>query len=86
MGTIKVLIADDHSVVRMGLVSLLGTAKDIEIVGEAIDGVDTVRKAMKLRPDVIVMDIVMPRKNGVVATEEIHAVAPEIKILILTTF
>ncbi len=86
MGTIKVLIADDHSVVRMGLVSLLGTAKDIEIVGEAIDGVDTVRKAMKLRPDVIVMDLVMPRKNGVVATEEIHAVAPEIKILILTTF
>ena len=47
MGTIKVLIADDHSVVRMGLASLLGTAKDIEIVGEAIDGVDAVRKAFE---------------------------------------
>ena len=86
MGTIKVLIADDHSVVRMGLASLLGTAKDIEIVGEAIDGVDAVRKALKLCPDVVVMDLVMPRKSGVAATEEIHAAAPEIKILILTTF
>ena len=86
MGTIKVLIADDHSVVRMGLASLLGTAKDIEIVGEAIDGADAVRKALKLCPDVVVMDLVMPRKSGVAATEEIHAAAPEIKILILTTF
>lgn len=86
MGTIKVLIADDHSVVRMGLASLLGSAKDIEIVGEAIDGVDAVRKALKFRPDVVVMDLVMPRKNGVLATEEIHAAVPEIKILILTTF
>ncbi len=83
---ICVLIADDHSVVRMGLASLLGTAKNIEIVGEAVDGVDAVRKAKKLRPDVVVMDLVMPRKDGVAATEEIHVAMPEIKILILTTF
>ena len=83
---IKVLIADDHSVVRMGLTSLLGTAKNIEVVGEAVDGIDAVRKAQKLRPDVVVMDLVMPRKDGVAAMEEIHVAAPEIKILILTTF
>ena len=83
---IKVLIADDHSVVRMGLASLLGTAKNIEVVGEAVDGIDAVRKALRLRPDVVVMDLVMPHKDGIAATEEIRAAAPEVKILILTTF
>ena len=86
MAKTKVLIADDHSVVRMGLASLLGTAKNMEVVGEAVDGIDAVRKALKLRPDVVVMDLVMPRKDGVAATEEIRAAAPEVKILILTTF
>ena len=83
---IRVLIADDHSVVRMGLASLLGTAKNVEVVGEAINGDEAVRKALKLRPDVVVMDLVMPRKDGVAATEEILAAAPETKVLILTTF
>ena len=83
---VRVLIADDHSVVRMGLASLLGTAKNIEVVGEAINGDEAVRKALKLRPDVVVMDLVMPRKDGVAATEEILAAAPETKVLILTTF
>lgn len=83
---VRVLIADDHSVVRMGLASLLGTAKNVEVVGEAINGDEAVRKALKLRPDVVVMDLVMPRKDGVAATEEILTDAPETKILILTTF
>ena len=83
---IRVLIADDHSVVRMGLASLLGTAKNVEVVGEAINGDEAVRKALKLRPDVVVMDLVMPRKDGVAATEEILVAAPETKVLILTTF
>ena len=65
---------------------MLGTAKNMEVVGEAVDGIDAVRKALKLHPDVVVMDLVMPRKNGVAATEEIRAAAPEVKILILTTF
>ncbi len=82
----RVLIADDHSVVRMGLASLLGTAKNVEVVGEATDGADAVRKALRLRPDVVVMDLVMPRKDGVAATEELLASAPETKILVLTTF
>jgi len=83
---VRVLIADDHSVVRMGLASLLGTAKNVEIAGEAVNGEDAVRKALKLRPDIVVMDIVMPKKDGVAATEEILAAAPDTKVLILTTF
>ena len=83
---VRILIADDHSVVRMGLASLLGTAKNIEIVGEAINGEDAVRKALKLKPDVVVMDLVMPKKDGVSATEEILSAAPETKVMILTTF
>lgn len=83
---IKVLIADDHSVVRMGLASLLGTAGNIELVGEAADGADAVRKTKALHPDVVVMDLVMPIKNGIEATREIVATVPEARVLILTTF
>jgi len=83
---VRVLIADDHSVVRMGLASLLGTAKNVEIAGEAVNGEDAVRKAQKLRPDIVIMDLVMPKKDGVAATEEILSAAPETKVLILTTF
>ena len=86
MGKIRVLIADDHAVVRMGLASLLGTSKSIEVVGEAFDGEDTVRKALKIKPDVVVMDLVMPRKDGIAATTEIKEKLPEAKVLILTTF
>ena len=83
---IKVLIADDHAVVRMGLASLLGTSKSIEVVGEAFDGEDTIRKALKLKPDVVIMDLVMPRKDGIAATAELQKKVPSAKILILTTF
>ena len=83
---VRVLIADDHSVVRMGLASLLGTAKNVEVAGEAVNGEDAVRKALKLRPDIVIMDLVMPKKDGVAATEEILSAAPETKVMILTTF
>ena len=83
---IRVLIADDHAMVRMGLASLLGTEADIEVVGEAEDGEAAIRKAMELKPDVIVMDLVMPKKDGTAATVEILANMPEMKILLLTTF
>ncbi|MBQ3343540.1 MAG: response regulator transcription factor [Kiritimatiellae bacterium] len=83
---VRVLIADDHSVVRMGLASLLGTAKNVEVAGEAVNGEDAVRKALKLRPDIVIMDLVMPKRDGAAATEEILAAAPETKVLILTTF
>ncbi len=83
---IRVLVADDHAIVRTGLVTLLGRAADIEVVGEANDGNDAVAKAMKLNPDVVVLDLVMPRKDGVAATAELHAKRPDMKILILTSF
>ena len=86
MSKIRVLIADDHAIVRMGLASLLGTSKEIEVVGEAFDGADAVRKVAKLQPDVVVMDIMMPRKDGIAATAEIREKAPETKVLLLTTF
>jgi len=86
MGKIKVLIADDHAVVRMGLASLLTTNKEVDVVGDAFDGEDAVRKTLKLKPDVIVMDLMMPRKDGVTATAEIHEKSPGTKILLLTTF
>ena len=72
--------------VRMGLASLLETEPDIKVVGEAEDGDDAVKKAVSRRPDVVVMDLVMPKKDGAEATSEIHGLLPETKILLLTTF
>ena len=86
MNKVKVLIADDHAVVRMGIASLLGTRKDISVVGDAFDGEDAVSKALALRPDVVIMDLMMPRLDGISATTEIISKAPGTKILLLTTF
>ena len=85
-GMIRVLIADDHAMVRMGLASLLGTETDIEVVGEADDGEVAVRKALTLKPDVVVMDLMMPKKDGATATAEIRELMPDTKILLLTSF
>ena len=85
MGKIKVLVADDHAIVRMGLVALLKSEPDIDVVGEADDGEDAIRQTLKLAPDVVVMDLMMPGVDGIVATREILAKAPATRILILTT-
>lgn len=82
----RILIADDHAIVRMGLASLLGTQDGFEIVGDAEDGELAVKKTLKLKPDIVIMDLMMPKKDGATATAEIHAALPETKILILTTF
>ena len=85
MQKIKVFLADDHAMVRMGLISLLSTKKDLEVVGEAEDGEETVRKVLDLWPDVVLMDLLMPKKDGIDATAEIIAELPETKILLLTS-
>lgn len=86
MQPIRILIADDHAIIRMGLASLLGTQKDIEVVGEAEDGEVAVTKASELVPDIVIMDLMMPQKDGVAATKKIHESFPGIKILILTSY
>ena len=86
MGKIKVLIADDHAIVRIGLRSVFGYEPDIEVVAEARNGIEAVHEAERTRPDVAVVDLVMPRKDGVATTREILAAVPSAKVLILTTF
>ena len=85
MKKIKVMVADDHSIVRMGLTALLEAERDMQVVGEAEDGEQAVAMALKALPDVIVMDLMMPVKDGIDATREIHQLLPQVKILVLTT-
>lgn len=86
MTKIRVLIADDHAIVRMGLKSILGTQKDIEVVGTADDGKCAISESIRLKPDVILMDLMMPVMNGARATEEILRLQPTTRILLLTSY
>ncbi|MBQ2631176.1 MAG: response regulator transcription factor [Kiritimatiellae bacterium] len=86
MGKIRILVADDHAIVRMGLVTLLGRVSDFEVVGEAGNGETAVSMAQKLTPDVVVLDLVMPKMDGVEATAALHEKLPGSKVLILTSF
>lgn len=82
---IKILLVDDHAVVRMGLKMLLNTNPEMEVIGEASEGNEGIKKALKLKPDVVVMDLSMPHgKDGLSATTELKKLKPEINILILT--
>jgi DNA-binding NarL/FixJ family response regulator len=83
---IRVLIADDQKIVREGLVSLIGLLPGIEVVGAAIDGDDAVRQAGELSPDVVLMDLNMPRCNGVEATERLREEYPGTRVVVLTTY
>ena len=82
----RIIIADDHLVVRMGMTSVISFEKDMSIVGEAETGLDAVRKARQLKPDVIIMDLMMPEMNGASATAAILRELPQTKIIILTSF
>ena len=84
--TIRVLIADDHTIVRIGLRTLLAAEDDIEVVGEAKNGEMAVREAMRLSPDVVIMDLMMPKMDGAEATAALHEKLPGTKVIILTTF
>jgi DNA-binding NarL/FixJ family response regulator len=83
---IRILVADDHFVVRMGLTALVNTEPDLEVVGEAVDGAQAVAAFDKHRPDLVLMDLRMPVKDGVRATAEIKAKHPSARVLMLTTF
>ena len=83
---IRILIADDHQIVRMGLTTIFRREKDMVVAGEARNGCEAVRLAGELKPDVVLMDLMMPRKDGAAATAEILAENPETRILVLTTF
>jgi len=83
---IRVLIADDHAILRKGIRALLGTEPDIEVVGETADGLETVAQAAVLHPDVILMDLVMPKMDGIEATRQITTEQPGVRILVLTSF
>src|SRR5690606_26184227 len=82
----KVLIADDHHVVRRGLLFFLKTQKDIEVVGEAVNGKEAVEMASQLQPDIVLMDLVMPVMDGIQATRKIKEQFPHIIVLMLTSF
>lgn len=82
----KILIADDHTVVRIGLAALLGTQPDMTVVGEADNGAAAVAEALRLQPDIVIMDLMMPKKDGAEATRELTDKAPGIKIIILTSY
>ena len=84
MGRIRILIADDHAVLRTGLRMLIDSQRDLEVVGEASDGDEAVRKAAALRPDVALVDISMPGSSGIKAIERIREAAPATRVLVLT--
>jgi len=83
--TIRIVIADDHSVVRQGLRMFLGLDPELEVVGEAADGAEALRLAQQLRPDVVVMDLLMPVMDGIAATAAIRRELPDTEVLALTS-
>ncbi|MBI4788818.1 MAG: response regulator transcription factor [Chloroflexi bacterium] len=83
---ISVLVADDHGIVREGSRAVINAERDMEMVGEAADGEEAVQLALKLKPDVILMDLFMPRKNGIEAIREIKRANPQARILVLTSY
>ena len=86
MKKIRILLADDHMLMRMGLSTLIACEEDMTVVGEAQNGSQAVELAQALKPDLIIMDLMMPELSGAAATRLIRATHPEIKIMVLTSF
>ena len=86
MSKIKILIADDHALVRMGISALLSSQRDMTVVGQAKNGAEAVAEALRLKPDIVIMDLMMPVKDGIAATGEIKSALSDTQVLILTTY
>jgi NarL family two-component system response regulator LiaR len=84
--TVKVLLVDDHAVVRSGLSKFLMVTKDLKLAGEASDGAEAVQMVALHKPDVVLMDLLMPGMDGITATREIHKKYPHVKVIALTSF
>ena len=84
--TIKILLVDDHTVVRSGLSKFLMVNKDLKLVGEASDGAEAVQMVSLHKPDIVLMDLMMPGVDGITATREIHTKYPQVKVIALTSF
>lgn len=82
--SIRILITDDHGVIRAGLRALLAGIPEIEVVGEASDGLEVLRKTAQLKPDIVLMDLSMPNMGGIEATRQLSQIEPEVRVLILT--
>jgi len=83
---IRILVVDDHTMVRTGICAVLALQKDMEVVGEAVNGQDAIEKTLRLVPDVALMDIVMPVMSGIEATKQIRKECPQTKVLVLTQY
>jgi DNA-binding NarL/FixJ family response regulator len=84
MAILRILLADDHAIVRQGVKALIGTQPDMEVIGEADEGASALKMATELLPDVLIIDLSMPKLNGTQATEQIKQTCPGVKILVLT--
>jgi NarL family two-component system response regulator LiaR len=84
--TIRVLIVDDHTIVRKGVKALLAETSDIQVVGEAENGLEAIKLSKQLEPDVILMDLLMPKMDGIEATRQISSQQPQVRLLVLTSF
>lgn len=85
-GSLRLLIVDDQPIIRRGLALMLASEPGVEVVGQAADGLEAIAQALALKPDVVVMDLQMPRASGVVATREITAQLPDTKVVVLSTY
>ena len=85
MATIKILIADDHAILREGLKMVLGLEEDLQVIGEAASGREAVQQAAALRPDLVLMDVLMDDTNGIDARRQIRSALPDTKVLMLTS-